>query len=127
MIFLVTLLSACSTLQSGPLLLDDISLPFGRMEQVAIYKYPKNRFQVACPLGGSVVNKGKYGVSFIYMDAINNYNVFAYEPEGVSEYQFTLGTMLQGIKNMLRLQKVDIDVEREECGEYRVYRFLNFD
>lgn len=127
LLILIATLSACSTLHTGPLLLGDIPLPFGRMEQGAIYKDPKNRFQVACPAGGSVVNKGKYGVSFIYMDGISNYGVFAYEPDGVSEYQFTLETMLQGIKNMLRSQKTDINVEREEYDEYRGYRVLNFD
>lgn len=124
---LTTTLSACSTLHTGPLLLGDIPLPFGRMEQGEMYKDPKSRFQVACPADGLVVNKGKYGVSFIYMDGISNYGVFVYDPEGVSKYQFTLETMLQGIKNMLRSQKVEINVEREEYGEYHDYRVLNFD
>lgn len=127
LLILIIALSSCSTLHTGPLLLGDIPLPFGRMGQGAIYKDPKNRFQVACPAGGSVVNKGKYGVSFIYMDGISNYGVFAYEPEGVSEYQFTLETMLQGIKNMLRSQKVEINVEREEYDGYRGHQALDFD
>lgn len=127
LLILTAALSACSTLHTGPLLLGDIPLPFGRMAKGEVYKDSKDRFQVICPAGDSVVNKGKYGVSFIYMDGISNYGVFAYEPEGVSKYGFTLETMLQGIKNMLQSQKVEINVEREEYGEYRGYQALNFD
>lgn len=85
-LILTTTLFACSTLHTGPLLLGDIPLPFGRMEKGAIYKDPKNRFQAVCPADGSVVNKGKYGIFFTYMDGISTYGVFAYGPEGVSKY-----------------------------------------
>ncbi len=126
-VILITSLSACSTLHTSPFLLGDIPLPFGRMAEGEIYKDPKNRFQVVCPLGDSVVNKGKYGVSFIYMDGISNYGVFAYEPESASKFEFTLENMLQGIKNMFKYQKVEIKVQREEYGEYRRYQALDFD
>lgn len=127
LLILTIAVSACSTLHTGPFLLGDIPLPFGRMAEGEVYKDPKNRFQVACPAGNSVVNKGKYGVSFIYMDGISNYGVFAYEPGGSSKLEFTLENMLQGIKNMLKHQKVEIKVQREEYGEYRGYQALDFD
>jgi hypothetical protein len=97
------------------------------MSKGGVYKDPKSRFQVSCPKSDSVVSKGKYGVSFIYMEGIDNYSVFAYDPEGITEYQFTLETILIGIKNMLRSQKIEINVEREEYGEYRGYQVLDFD
>ena len=124
---MVTSISACSTLHTGPFLIGDIPLPFGRMSQGEVYKDPKNRFQVICPTGDSVVSKGKYGVSFVYMDGISNYGVFAYGPEGASKYEFTLETMLQGIKNMLGSRGIEIKVAREEYGEYRGYQALDFD
>lgn len=127
LLLLTITVSACSILHTGPFLLGDIPLPFGRMEKGEVYKDPKNRFQVACPMGNSVVNKGKYGVSFVYMDGISNYGVFAYDSEGLSKFEFTLENMLQGIKNMLKYQKVEIKVAREEYGEYRGYQALDFD
>lgn len=127
MISATLILTSCSTLHTGPLLIGDIPLPFGRMKEGQIFRDPKNRFEVACPISDAVVKKGKYGVTFSFMEGIVTYMVCAYDtpPKYPNDF-LTIENVLQGVKLMLYEKEMDIETVNEEKIKYRGYEVLNF-
>lgn len=127
MILNVLILESCSTFHTGPLLIGDIPLPFGRMKEGQVLRDYKNRFEVTCPLSDAVVSKGKYGVTFTYMEGVVTYMVCAYDVLPKYANDFTaIENILQGVKLALYEQGIDIETVDKEDIKYRGYGALNF-
>lgn len=123
----ILILESCSTLHTSSLLIGDISLPFGRMKEGQIFRDTKNRFEVTCPISNAVVKKGKYGVTFTYMEGIVTYMVCAYDtPPRYPKDSLTIENTLQGVKLMFHEKGIDIETVNKEELEYRGYEALNF-
>ena len=54
---------SCSTLERGPLILGNVPMPLGKMQEGRVYKDPKGRFAVPCPAPRAAPSvRGKSGV-----------------------------------------------------------------
>ena len=118
---------SCSTLERGPLILGNVPMPLGKMQEGRVYKDSKGRFTVPCPAPRSAISKNEYGVTFLFMDGIQTYMVAAYDkPYKHEKNVLTISSALADIKESLGTWRYNIRVFDETRTTYRGFESLDF-
>ena len=111
--------SSCATIHTGPLLVGDVPLNFGRCHEGEVYTDPEQRFQVVCPFPGAVKNIKNTGISFNNMDSVFD-TVLVYDRSS------DIDAILKDYKLKLSGQRVTMDIKEDENMSYRGYSARNF-